>query len=76
RNLCRYLAKHHGRGWAAAARTLLVVGTAARALALPLRRPQRASSRASAARGLSGAALGALSGWRRPRPWRDDEVSA
>jgi GT2 family glycosyltransferase len=67
RNLCRYLAKHHGAGWALAARALLLAGTAGRAVLLPLRRPRRASSRVAAAAGLAGAALGALTGWRRPR---------
>ncbi len=69
RNLCRYLVKHHGRGWAWTARALLVAGAALRTLALPLRRPRRATSQADAAAGLFGAALGALSGWRWPRRW-------
>lgn len=75
RNLCRYLAKHHGAGWALAARALLLAGTAGRAALLPLRRPRRAASRRAAAGGLAATALGALSGWRRPRrlaaggPW-------
>lgn len=67
RNLCFYLEKHHGRGWSVAARTLLVGGTLARTAALPVRRPRRATSRASAAGALAATALGALSGWRRPR---------
>jgi GT2 family glycosyltransferase len=52
RNLVRYLALHHGRGWAGAARGLLVVGALLRLALLPLRRPRRARSRAEAARGL------------------------
>jgi GT2 family glycosyltransferase len=67
RNLCRYLDKHHGGGWAWTARALLVAGAAARSLALPLRRPRRARDRGEAAAGLAAAALGALTGWRRPR---------
>jgi GT2 family glycosyltransferase len=75
RNLCRYLDKHHGRGWAFAARCLLVAGTLGRALLLPLRKPRRAATRAAALAGLLTTALGALTGWRRPRrlaagkPW-------
>jgi GT2 family glycosyltransferase len=66
RNLTRYLAKHHGRGAAAAARALLPLGAFLRLAALPLRRPRRAASRARAARALVATALGALSGWRAP----------
>jgi GT2 family glycosyltransferase len=73
RNLCRYLAKHHGRGWAAAARLLLVVGALLRTAALPLRRPRRASSRASAAVALAGTGIGALTAWRRPRRLAHEE---
>lgn len=69
KNLVRYLRKHHGAGWAAAARLLLPVGTALRLLLLPLRRPKRAATRGEAVRGLLGAALGSLSGWRRPHAW-------
>jgi N-acetylglucosaminyl-diphospho-decaprenol L-rhamnosyltransferase len=75
RNLCRYLEKHHGSGWALLARALLVAGVSARAALLPLARPRRASSRGAALAGLAGALLGALSGWRRPQrlaaggPW-------
>jgi N-acetylglucosaminyl-diphospho-decaprenol L-rhamnosyltransferase len=76
RNLSHYLAKHHGRGWVWAARALLVVGAAMRTLALPLRRPRRAKSRADAAAGLFGTALGALSGWRWPRRWARAESAA
>src|SRR6185369_12743931 len=66
RNLTRYLAKHHGRTWAWAARALLPVGLGLRLLFLPLRRPRRAASRVEAGRGLLDAMAGALSGWRRP----------
>ncbi|HVT16057.1 MAG TPA: glycosyltransferase [Thermoanaerobaculia bacterium] len=67
RSLTRYLAKHHGRGWARAARASLLAGLFLRLLALPLRRPRRAASRRDAVRGLAAAMAGALSGWRRPR---------
>ena len=67
RNLTRYLAKHHGRGWALAARAALIPGIALRLLALPFRRPRRAASRREALAGLLGVLLGALSGWTRPR---------
>jgi len=76
RNLVRYLAKHHGRGAAALARALLPAAAAARLVALPLRRPRRAASRGEAARGLLALALGALTGWRRPRAWAHDFVPA
>jgi GT2 family glycosyltransferase len=68
RNLVRYLRKHHGRGWAAAARLALGLGACLRLLALPLRRPRRARSRREAARGLLGLALDAVTGWRRLPP--------
>ena len=67
RNLARYLLKHHGPGWAAAARLVLPVGMLLRLALLPLRRPRRATGSADAARGLLGVLLGALSGWRLPR---------
>jgi GT2 family glycosyltransferase len=67
RNLERYLRKHHGRGWAWAARAATVAGAAAKLPLLPLRRPRRAASRGEAARGLSTLLAGALSGWRLPR---------
>ena len=67
RNLGRYLAKHHGRAWAAAARAALVLGTALRLVLLPLRRPRRAASRREAFSGLLAVLVGALSGWTRPR---------
>ncbi len=66
RNLDRYLAKHHGRGWAALARLLLPPGMTLRLALLPLRRPRRARSRGEAARGLAAVAAGAVTGWRRP----------
>ena len=66
RNLCRYLARHHGGAWAGAARALLVAGMIARLLALPVRRPRRARSRREAAAGLLAVAAGAATGWRRP----------
>ncbi|HSS51083.1 MAG TPA: glycosyltransferase [Thermoanaerobaculia bacterium] len=58
RNLIRYLAKHHGRGWAFAARAALVPGVAVRLLGLPLRRPRRARSRREALTGLLGLLAG------------------
>ncbi|HEV7785701.1 MAG TPA: glycosyltransferase [Thermoanaerobaculia bacterium] len=64
RNLIRYLAKHHGRTWAFAARAALVPGIAIRLLALPLRRPRRARSRREALAGL----LGLLTGTRLEPP--------
>lgn len=67
RHLGRYLRRHHGRLWAAAARALLVAAMALRVLALPLRRPRQAASRRAAAAALAATAWGALSGWRRPR---------
>jgi GT2 family glycosyltransferase len=67
RNLTRYLARHHGRGWAFAARLALIPGTLARLVLLPVRRPQRAASRGEAVRGLLAVLAGALSGWRLPR---------
>jgi N-acetylglucosaminyl-diphospho-decaprenol L-rhamnosyltransferase len=67
RNLTRYLAKHHGRGWAWGARAALIPGVAVRLLALPLRRPRRAASRREALAGLLALLAGALSGWKRPR---------
>jgi GT2 family glycosyltransferase len=67
RNLNRYLAKHHGRGWAWAARAALIPGVAVRLVALPFRRPRRAASRREALAGLLGLLAGALSSWTRPR---------
>src|SRR6185295_15396697 len=71
RNLTRYLGKHHGRAWAAAARVALVPGVAVRLLLLPLRRPRRAASRREALAGLLAVLTGALSGWTRPRRLAD-----
>jgi GT2 family glycosyltransferase len=68
RNLTRYLRKHHGRGWAAAARGGVVLGALVRLLLLPLHRPQRAASRWEAARGLGLVMAGAFTGWRAPHP--------
>lgn len=73
RNLDRYLAKHHGRSWAAAARLAVVKGMVLRLLLLPLRRPRRAAGRGEAAAGLLAAALGAASGWRAPKAWARGE---
>ncbi|HKI03123.1 MAG TPA: glycosyltransferase [Thermoanaerobaculia bacterium] len=67
RNLTRYLAKHHGAGWAAAGRAALVLGTGLRLVLLPLRRPRRAASRREAFAGLLAVLAGAISGWTRPR---------
>lgn len=63
RNLIRYLAKHHGRAWAFAARAALVPGMILRLLALPLRRPRRARSRREALAGLLAVLVGAFKGW-------------
>ena len=63
RNLCRYLDKHHGHGWALAFRALAGPAALARLLLLPLRRPARAASRGQAARALLQVAAGSLSGW-------------
>ncbi|HEV2843249.1 MAG TPA: glycosyltransferase [Thermoanaerobaculia bacterium] len=67
RNLTRYLAKHHGRAWAAVARAALIPGVLLRLVALLVRRPRRATSRGEALRGLLDVLAGALSGWTRPR---------
>lgn len=66
RNLCRYLGKHHGRGWQRLARCTLVLGMGLRMVLLPLRRPRRATSRGQAAKALLDVMAGALSSWRRP----------
>ncbi len=66
RNLCRYLEKHHGHGWALAFRALAGPAALARLLVVPLRRPARAASRAQAARALLEVARGSLSGWSTP----------
>ena len=67
RNLGRYLRKHHGAGWAAAARVLLVASATLRILLLPLRRPRHARSRGEAVVGLAALTLGAITNWRCPR---------
>lgn len=67
RNLVRYLRKHHGPLWAAAAYPAILAGILLRLLGLPFHRPRRAASRRAALRGLLDLAGGALSGWRRPR---------
>jgi hypothetical protein len=66
RNLVRYLRKHHGAAWAAAALVCLPAAALARALLLPLRRPRRAQGRGDALRGLAALALGAATGFRAP----------
>jgi GT2 family glycosyltransferase len=71
RNLTRYLAKHHGAGWAAAARAVLPLGMLLRIVLLPVRTPRRARSRREAVAGLLAVMLGALSGWRLPRKLAD-----
>lgn len=67
RNLVRYLAKHHGAPWAAAAYPAILLGALVRLAGLPFRRPRRAESRLDALRGLVALGSGALSGWRLPR---------
>lgn len=67
RNLTRYLAKHHGRAWAAAARVALVVGMVLRLGLLPLHRPRRAASRREALSGILAVLSGIVSGWTRPK---------
>lgn len=54
RNLLRYLGKHHGRAWIGPARAAIAAGALLRLLALPLRRPARATSRRDALSGLLG----------------------
>ncbi len=70
RNLVRYLRLHHGPFWTLLARGALPLGMLLRLLALPLRRPKRARGRLDAARGLGAVLAGCLSGWRRPRGYR------
>jgi ferric-dicitrate binding protein FerR (iron transport regulator) len=67
RNQHRYVAKHHGRGWAALLRVATVAGMMLRCLLLPLRKPRRATSRRAAAGALTAAALGALTRWQAPQ---------
>lgn len=71
RNLCLYLALHHGSLWPRIARITIALGMALRLALLPLRKPQRAASRSEAARGLWAVLTGALGGFRRPRAWRE-----
>ena len=67
RNLDRYLRRHHGAGWALLARGLLLLAAPLRAALVPLRRPRRASGAGEAVGALAALALGAATGWRRPR---------
>jgi N-acetylglucosaminyl-diphospho-decaprenol L-rhamnosyltransferase len=67
RNLDRYLRKHHGAGWALAARASLAAGLALRLPLLLVRRPRRAATRREGAAGLLVGLAGALSAWRLPR---------
>lgn len=69
RHLGRYLAKHHGRGWALLARVALTAAAIARAAMGPLRRPRRAASRRQGIAAYLALAEGAASGWRRPLDW-------
>lgn len=71
RNRERYLTRHHGGGWLLPARLAVVAGMLLRFGLLPLRRPQRASSRSEAAQGLLATVGGALTGWRFPRSWAE-----
>ena len=66
-NLGRYLKKHHGAGWAVAARSLLVPACLLRTLLLPIRKLRRAPDRRTAAGALTDLLKGALSNWRLPR---------
>ncbi len=63
RNLHRYVAKHHGAVAAGSLRILMPLGALLRMLALPLRRPRRAASRAAAAAALWALAGAALTGF-------------
>jgi GT2 family glycosyltransferase len=63
RNLALYLAKHHGRGWAAGFRVLACAGALARLALVPVAPPARASSRRDAATALLAVARGAFRGW-------------
>ncbi len=71
RNLTRYLRKHHGAGWAAAAHAMLPAAALARIALLPFRQPRRAASRAQACAALLTLAAGAVTGFRRPRAVRE-----
>ncbi|MDX1630612.1 MAG: glycosyltransferase [Thermoanaerobaculia bacterium] len=63
-NLVRYLRKHHGLRWEAVGRVLVVVGMVLRVALLPLRRPERASTRGAAAAALLRTARDAALGGR------------
>jgi hypothetical protein len=67
RNRALYLRIHPGRGWELLFRARVPVGAALRLALLPLRAPQRATSRRTAAAARLGAARGALDGWSRSR---------
>lgn len=67
RSLVRYARKHHGAAFAGILRVALVLGATLRFGALALRTPGRAPGRAEAARAYAAKALGAASGFRRPR---------
>ena len=64
-NLWRYLAHHHGAGWALSFRALVPFGALARLALLPLRKPARAATRVQAAAGLIQVARAALAGFPR-----------
>jgi GT2 family glycosyltransferase len=66
RNLRRYLARHHGRLWAAAFTALVPAGALARLALLPLKRPARTASRGEAARALLHVSRAALAGFPEP----------
>lgn len=66
RGLRRYLRKHHPPLYRLMPVTLPLAALA-RIASLPLRAPRRAASRTDAVRGLLAAALGALTGFSRPR---------
>ncbi len=68
RNLVRFTRKHHGALTAALLRLLLLKGASLRILLLPLRKPQRATSRASAFSALLALARAAVLGFPRSGP--------
>ncbi|MEM6705404.1 MAG: glycosyltransferase family 2 protein [Acidobacteriota bacterium] len=63
RNLARFVHRHHGAFWARLLRWLLAAAAWARIVLLPLRKPQRATDRAAAARALMRLSRAALSGF-------------
>lgn len=67
RHLLLYLRRHHGVFWSGLARALLPLSMLLRCLLLPVRKPSRAVSRRHALAALRDVALGAISGWRRPK---------